>query len=454
MKFLRPKIVNEDYIEKLYDDLQSGQPCSKKVKFEVITWCRSFYLRRYCKNFRLELPLIDKKVFESNFSIWKEVNLAEMLNTEETLVPSQENKAVEMVRNVIGSGSTENMSPLLFHSDDFDENKTIIDESDKNVPISSQDSDILTQRQIVVEETQDNCGQDLGVLTQKSSLGYEEFGQELSGGGNEDNVNQNIASSTINSDLLKKYNFPCENILKPSMARQNSSEVEIIPNRNSVVIISSSSEDQPNRKSPDLFDDTDHDDDEQGNTPKVGLLSPFSRKSHRFFRPSRHNPNKFSTPLNNLINGNQTIAITHHEVSATDIFKDISTKVTEKSNVFEITENREFPNVIQIHSDEEMSPVKEITPDKTKKTNELQKTPSTTSSRSSPPWLSARKGANESSGSSSSTPKKSGSRKRKKLELWFDPKEVKKSPSPSKRCKPKPNLIKFSNIFSINTDSD
>lgn len=165
--------------------------------------------------------------------------------------------------------------------------------------------------------------------------------------------------SNVNPTLLNPINQPCmiptqnditesNESVKISTFLKSSSEVEIIPcgQRSPIILSSEVTEKYKNNihLSPDLFSSQDDGNDnyELGDPPQN---HPNSRKFENI---------KVSTP--------------HFQVKAKkenlsdDLFEEDIAPNSNDTNVFEITTNDEFPNMIRINSDTEMSPIR-VTPE-------------------------------------------------------------------------------------------
>lgn len=294
-KYLIPLISDESYMKKR-ENLQN--------------FCRIFRLRRYAKQFK-RLPLEEPTVFNSLYEKWKRINF-------------EENKIeIKVIKENVPVKQTNSSNLFDFvNSANVSKTSNVNSEPDKAVDIfekyksfnqESQEIEIPKSSETIVEEssfelflTEDEVCQS----TNESFLNHNVYT-----GGDDlfliDPFAINSPTSNKSSENIQQLIFSDSN----KFLLESSHEVEIIEQKNSVVILSS--EELRTLRSPDLFSDLENDE----------IVNPI----------------KFSTPINSLLNSDNN---------------KFSPTTNDKTDIFEITENEAFPNIIKINSDTEMSPLR------------------------------------------------------------------------------------------------
>lgn len=294
-KYLIPLISDESYMK-------------KRENFQ--NFCRIFRLRRYAKQFK-RLPLEEPTVFNSLYEKWKRINF-------------EENKIeIKVIKENVPVKQTNSSNLFDFvNSANVSKTSNVNSEPDKAVDIfekyksfnqESQEIEIPKSSETIVEEssfelflTEDEVCQS----TNESFLNHNVYT-----GGDDlfliDPFAINSPTSNKSSENIQQLIFSDSN----KFLLESSHEVEIIEQKNSVVILSS--EELRTLRSPDLFSDLENDE----------IVNPI----------------KFSTPINSLLNSDNN---------------KFSPTTNDKTDIFEITENEAFPNIIKINSDTEMSPLR------------------------------------------------------------------------------------------------
>lgn len=298
VKYLIPSIGEEDFMRKR-ENLQN--------------FCRTFRLRRFAKR----LPLEEPTVFNSLYEKWKRINFEktkiEIPVIKETVPVEQTNSS--NLFDFVNSGEELKTSNLNPEPDEV--NKTVdIFEKYKNYNKKLHDSEeveLPKNSEAIIEESSFELfltEDEICPSTNESFLNHNVYT-----GGDDlfltDPFEMNSQTSTKSSENIHNLRFTDSN----KLILESSHDVEILEPKNSVVILSS--EELRSLKSPDLFSDLENDELE--------------------------NPIKFSTPINSLLNSNNN---------------KFSPTTNDKTDIFEITENEAFPNIIKINSDTEMSPLR------------------------------------------------------------------------------------------------
>lgn len=293
-KYLLPLVSDSNYVKKR-ENLQN--------------LCRPFRLRRYVKQFK-RLPLEEPTVFNSLYDKWKKINFKET-KIEIPVIPILQSNSSNLF-DFVGSGNelkTSNLNPEPDKKIDIFETHKSYNKEQINSD-NPEECEFPKNTEAIVEESSFEL-----FLTEDEILPStnESFlNQNVYMGGDDLFLNElfNSQTSTKSSGSIHKLIFSDTNKLIP----ESSAEVEILEQKNSVVLVSS--EEIRPLKSPDLFSDLENDDID---------------------------PVKFSTPINSLLNSDNN---------------NFSPKTNDKTDIFEITENEIFPNVIKINSDTEMSPLR------------------------------------------------------------------------------------------------
>lgn len=327
-------LVTKDVIENLKHFWNISQFCKreeisgmefsdvKKEKFQNLS--RDFRLRRFVKQFK-NLPLTEPEVFNSLFNKWKKLNF-EKIKIE---IPVLRQQTVPVVVQPYSSNLFD-----FIESENELEISNVIPEELKSAEIfetyKKMDTELIPSDnpEVSVEESSfelflsedEICPSnesEESFLNQNVYMGDDElFLNEMF------ETNSQPQSSNKSSVGLDEFQFVESEKLSKKLL-ENSSEVQILDQKCSIVVVSS--EEQRPIRSPDLFSDLETDDVEKA-------------------------PLMYSTPINHLINS-------------------ILPLTNDKTDIFEITENEIFPNVIKINSDTEMSPLRltesddEIKPD-------------------------------------------------------------------------------------------
>uniref|UniRef100_A0A182R471 SNF2 N-terminal domain-containing protein n=1 Tax=Anopheles funestus TaxID=62324 RepID=A0A182R471_ANOFN len=376
---------------------------SKKGSFKLYLLTRRFILRRYVKNYRQTLPLIERKLFLESFHAWCTANGVET-SVNVTLQPEASEDCSNTTQSNGEETSSETMTPEAMERNQAREKGDathspvrcgLVQQTKQNspdhpiqaVPLHCIDSEPLfepneTNTELmpvlrVESDTQsdNNSIPETGTTipeTAPDSEGYMQFGQEIFSNGYSSSQPSQLTLAT------ERYRFPIEKFLRSQGQLKSSSSslsVESIPNgqpppTGTEIVISSS--DSPLRtKSPPLFDDSDHDTKSLNSCPSdteddISLMEllkssrtvgPIDTIEERMSSPSiaPHRQPSFSTPITKLMFGALTNSTTSQpeagNVSSVDMFAESLVTAENVDNVFEITKNNAFPSRIAVQGE-------------------------------------------------------------------------------------------------------
>lgn len=280
---------------------------------KIQNFCRDFRLRRYLRSIK-GLPLTEPDEFNKLYEKWMNYKTVEREKQPIPVPVAQTNSSNLFEFQNSGNEATTskvNSEPL---------EAVDIFQSFRRKELPSQSSE-SPPNNFTENPKEDNKN------VEESSFELFLSEDEINPSTNESFLNQNVFMVDDddlflnnlfepNSETSTKSSEPIHKLILVDSNKliESSAEVQIVEEKNSVVILSSSEEQRP--RSPDLFSDLENDDVD---------------------------PRKFSTPINSLLNS-------HHN--------QFSPSTNDKTDIFEITENEAFPNVIKINSDTEMSPLR------------------------------------------------------------------------------------------------